>query len=40
MRAGSSYDNCLTFLVPGGIGKVVYTGTDAYINSPVTWNAN
>ena len=37
MRAGSSYDNCLTFLVPGGIDKVAYTGTDAYINSPVTW---
>jgi hypothetical protein len=37
MRAGSSYDNCLTFLVPGGISKVAYTGTDAYINSPVTW---
>lgn len=39
MKAGSSYDNCLTFLVPGGIDKVVYTGTDAYINSPVTWGA-
>ena len=39
MRAGSSYDNCLTFLVPGGIEKVAYTGTDAYINSPVTWGA-
>jgi hypothetical protein len=37
MRAGSSYSNCLTFLVPGGIDKVAYTGTDAYINSPVTW---
>jgi hypothetical protein len=37
MRAGSSYNNCLTFLVPGGIDKVAYTGTDAYINSPVTW---
>ena len=34
MRAGSSYNNCLTFLVPGGIDKVAYTGTDAYINSP------
>ena len=39
MRAGSSYSNCLTFLVPGGIDKVAYTGTDAYINSPVTWAA-
>ena len=37
MRAGSSYNNCLTFLVPGGIDKVAYTGTDAYVNSPVTW---
>jgi hypothetical protein len=37
MRAGSSYSNCLTFLVPGGISKVAYTGTDAYIGSPVTW---
>jgi hypothetical protein len=37
MRAGSSYSNCLTFLVPGGISKVAYTGTDAYISSPVTW---
>jgi hypothetical protein len=37
MHAGSSYNNCLTFLVPGGIDKVAYTGTDAYVNSPVTW---
>jgi hypothetical protein len=37
MKAGSSYANCLTFLVPGGITKVAYTGTDDYINSPVTW---
>ena len=37
MRAGSSYSSCLTFLVPGGIDKVAYTGTDAYVNSPVTW---
>jgi hypothetical protein len=39
MHAGSSYSNCLTFLVPGGISKVAYTGTDAYISSPVTWGA-
>jgi len=39
MPSGSSYDSCLTFLVPGGISKVAYTGTDAYINSPVTWAA-
>jgi hypothetical protein len=37
MAAGSSYSSCLTFLVPGGIDKVAYTGTAAYINSPVTW---
>ena len=37
MPAGSSYSSCLTFLVPGGIDKVAYTGTDAYVNSPVTW---
>jgi hypothetical protein len=34
---GRSYDNCLTFLVPGGITKVAYTGTEAYISSPVVW---
>jgi hypothetical protein len=39
MPSGSSYNNCLTFLVPGGINKVAYTGTDAYISSPVTWGA-
>jgi hypothetical protein len=39
MPSGSSYDSCLTFLVPGGISKVAYTGTDAYISSPVTWAA-
>ena len=40
MHAGSSFNNCLTFLVPGGINKVVYTGTDAYISSPVSWAVN
>ncbi|MGZ4186280.1 MAG: hypothetical protein ACXVFA_13120 [Solirubrobacteraceae bacterium] len=39
MPSGSSFNNCLTFLVPGGINKIAYTGTDAYINSPVTWAA-
>ncbi len=34
---GSGYDDCLTFLVPGGITKVSYNGTNDYINSPVTW---
>jgi hypothetical protein len=38
MPTGQSYDNCLTFLVPGGITKVAYSGTDDYINSPVTWS--
>lgn len=34
---GKAYDSCLTFLVPGGITKVAYSGTDDYISSPVTW---
>jgi hypothetical protein len=34
---GHSYDDCLTFLVPGGITKVSYNGTTDYIDSPVTW---
>jgi hypothetical protein len=34
---GKAYDSCLTFLVPGGITKVAYSGNDDYINSPVTW---
>jgi hypothetical protein len=38
--AGHGYDDCLTFLVPGGITKVAYTGTDSYISSPVTWSSN
>lgn len=36
---GQSLDTCLTFLVPGGIAKVAYTGTESYIGSPVTWKA-
>ncbi|HEY1511155.1 MAG TPA: hypothetical protein VGF93_19260 [Solirubrobacteraceae bacterium] len=40
MGPGSSYDNCLTFLVPGGITKVAYTGTEAYVSSPVTWSGS
>ena len=35
--AGHGYDDCLTFLVPGGITKVSYNGTTDYIDSPVTW---
>src|SRR5690348_11036639 len=38
LGAGKSYDDCLTFLVPGGITKVSYNGTNDYIDSPVTWS--
>jgi hypothetical protein len=34
---GHGYDNCLTFLVPGGITKVSYNGTTDYIDSPLIW---
>jgi hypothetical protein len=40
LAAGHGYDDCLTFLVPGGIGKVSYNGTTDYIDSPVTWAPN
>jgi hypothetical protein len=36
---GHAMHTCLTFLVPGGIKKVAYTGTQDYIGSPVTWSA-
>jgi hypothetical protein len=35
--AGQSFSTCLTFLVPGGIGKVGYVGTSNYLNTPVIW---
>ena len=38
LATGKSYDDCLTFLVPGGITKVSYNGTSDYIDSPVTWS--
>jgi hypothetical protein len=38
IATGKSYDDCLTFLVPGGISKVSYNGTNDYIDSPVTWS--
>ena len=38
MGVGSSFETCLTFLVPGGIRKVAYTGTESYITKPVTWS--
>lgn len=37
LAPGKSFDSCLTFLIPGGIAKVAYSGTDSYIDSPVTW---
>jgi hypothetical protein len=39
-KAGQSFDTCLTFLVPGGITKVGYTGPpQSYYDSPLTWTA-
>jgi hypothetical protein len=38
LATGKSYDDCLTFLVPGGITKISYNGTNDYIDSPVTWS--
>jgi hypothetical protein len=38
MGTGRSYDDCLTFLIPGGISKISYNGTSDYIDSPVTWS--
>jgi hypothetical protein len=38
MGVGSSFETCLTFLVSGGITKVAYTGTESYIDKPVTWS--
>jgi hypothetical protein len=38
LATGKGYDDCLTFLVPGGISKVSYNGTNDYIDSPVTWS--
>jgi len=35
--AGHGYEDCLTFLVPGGIKRISYNGTTDYIDSPVTW---
>jgi hypothetical protein len=39
VAAGASFHTCLTYIVSGGITKVGWTGTDAYMNSPVTWSA-
>jgi hypothetical protein len=40
VAAGASFHTCLTYLVSGGITKVAWTGTDDYMNSPVTWSAS
>jgi hypothetical protein len=37
LASGKSFTTCLTFLVPGGIKRVAYTGTEAYVTTPVTW---
>jgi hypothetical protein len=40
LKSGQSFSTCLTFLVPGGITKVAYTGPpQRYYDSPVTWVA-
>jgi hypothetical protein len=40
VAAGASFHTCLTYLVSGGITKVAWTGTDDYMNSPVTWSGS
>jgi hypothetical protein len=40
LAPGHGYDDCLTFLIPGGITKVSYNGTNDYIDAPVTWAPN
>jgi hypothetical protein len=37
---GKSYDSCLVYLIPGGgsIQQVNWSGADAYVLKPVTWN--
>jgi hypothetical protein len=34
---GKSFQTCLTFLVPGGITRAAWTGTEDYVQTPVTW---
>jgi hypothetical protein len=39
-KPGQSFDTCLTFLIPGGITKVAYTGPpQGYYDTPLTWTA-
>ncbi len=40
VAAGASFHTCLTYLVSGGITKVAWTGTNDYMNSPVTWSGS
>ncbi len=40
VAAGASFHTCLTYIVSGGISKVGWTGTDAYMSSPVTWSGS
>jgi hypothetical protein len=37
LRSRQTYTTCLTFVVAHGITQVAYTGTQAYVESPVTW---
>lgn len=37
LAVGHTFRTCLTFLVPGGITKVAYTGTQSYYDTPLTW---
>jgi hypothetical protein len=34
---GRSFESCLVFLAPGGVTRAIYTGTEAYVRSPVSW---
>jgi len=34
---GASFESCLVFLAPGSITAITYTGTEAYVDSPVSW---
>jgi hypothetical protein len=34
---GKSYETCITILVPGGVSKASYTGTEKYLETPVVW---
>jgi hypothetical protein len=34
---GKSYETCITILVPNGVSKAAYTGTEKYVETPLTW---